>query len=424
MKVRTILITLSSALLFAACNPTAPTQPEPVKPDPTKPASGSLDTTFGSAGVLSLPQGLPSTRISGAVRVVQSLPDGGVLTAGCVNQEEGSARTQGFVQRFSKAGAPGAIFVISPSSEDSCLRTLAQTPEGKVVSGGWYSDAGLSQAALFRFSAALGPDAVLDLSAQRSGATDSAVRSSAQDAQGNLYVAGYGVYGGVFNATVLRFKPDGSLDKTFGSAGLLKTTFGDGGKAADGRAIGLSGAGQLYLAANVYDPSDASQSLNVVPLSSSGTPGTLTTLRYGNPQSFPWTLASSGETVAVGGYTIDAAGKYASVIQILGGLSRVLPNDGSVRALFFDAQKRLIAVGNTFSAATDQDCFVTRLNPDLTPDSSFGVGGTVTLDRGGNEDLCWSGALDAQGRIVVGGESNDLKASPKTYARLLARINP
>jgi uncharacterized delta-60 repeat protein len=68
-----------------------------------------------------------------------------------------------------------------------------------------------------------------------------------------------------------------------------------------------------------------------------------------------------------------------------------------------DSSRRPVAVGYTQSDAGDADFALARFKWDGTLDPSFGAGGKVTTDFGTDGDYANSMAIDAQGRIVVGG---------------------
>ena len=68
-----------------------------------------------------------------------------------------------------------------------------------------------------------------------------------------------------------------------------------------------------------------------------------------------------------------------------------------------DSSRRPVAVGYTQSDAGDADFALARFKWDGTLDPSFGVGGKVTTDFGTDGDYANSMAIDARGRIVVGG---------------------
>lgn len=64
---------------------------------------------------------------------------------------------------------------------------------------------------------------------------------------------------------------------------------------------------------------------------------------------------------------------------------------------------RILVVGTTSSGLpTERDAAVVLFRPDGSVDTTFGQGGRVLIDQGGNE-LCYAVALQPDGRILLGG---------------------
>jgi uncharacterized delta-60 repeat protein len=74
----------------------------------------------------------------------------------------------------------------------------------------------------------------------------------------------------------------------------------------------------------------------------------------------------------------------------------------------------------TRGVAGDGDMVVVRVEADGTPDTSFSSDGRFTLDFGGNDDTCAAVVIQADGRIVVAGATQDDTA--RNFA--LARFHP
>src|SRR5438132_27108 len=94
------------------------------------------------------------------------------------------------------------------------------------------------------------------------------------------------------------------------------------------------------------------------------------------------------------------------------GLSRGFGNGGEVlagaaglasaaRGVVIQADGKILVAGSAGPAGSEQ-CALTRFNPDGSPDSTFGSGGT-TLTSFGAEASATSLALQADGKIVVAG---------------------
>lgn len=174
--------------------------------------------------------------------------------------------------------------------------------------------------------------------------------------------------------------PAGSLDTTFGTAGVNVTDFdgrddyataaavqNDGRVIVAGYAPGATGEGQVFALTRLThdgatDPSFAGGKLKV-------------NFGAGNDQA------------------------YALAVQ----------NDG-----------RIIAAGFADVAGT-RDFAAVRLNADGTLDSSFGSGGLVTVPVGSGVDAAYAVAVQPDGKILLGGQSNTGGASGVDFA--LVRLN-
>lgn len=75
-------------------------------------------------------------------------------------------------------------------------------------------------------------------------------------------------------------------------------------------------------------------------------------------------------------------------------------------ALAVQPDGRIVVAGSSDQGATGQDFVVLRLLSDGQLDPSFGSGGRVVLDLGGDADRAWAVAVQPDGRIVVAGQSN------------------
>jgi uncharacterized delta-60 repeat protein len=126
-----------------------------------------------------------------------------------------------------------------------------------------------------------------------------------------------------------------------------------------------------------------------------------------------------GKVVVVGS-SASVTGTHFAVLRYLrdGGLDpsfgqggkRLLPigtrGNAVATAVALQPDGRIVVAGSSDQGATGMDFAVVRLLPDGAPDASFGQGGTVTADLAGDTDRAWALALQTDGRIVVGGQSN------------------
>ena len=199
---------------------------------------------------------------------------------------------------------------------------------------------------------------------------------------GKIVVSGAGRPGVPEEFALARFNTNGTLDTSFGNAGSLTTTielasvaYGEGIQ-PDGKIV----AGGIAVA----EPNDTTLT------------GDVAAARYNSNGAADLTFGSLGRaTNNAGGGTIDGA--YAMTIQ----------PDG--RILLAGAA----AFGNSFPGpligAEGINAFVVlmRLNTNGAPDPTFGNNGSVLTEVGSYSDYALSMALQADGKIIVSGASEN-----------------
>jgi len=296
--------------------------------------------------------------------------------------------------------------------------------DGKLVAGGDSTAISSNDFALARYN----PDGSLDSSFGTGGRVLTAfggqdvIIALVQQADGKLVAAGVLNVGGGQDLALLRYHPDGSVDTSFGVAGLVLIEFGGSGKFA--RALIQQLDGKLVVAGRTR-------------IGGSDSPGDFALARY-NPEGSPDTGFGVGGRVLTdfGGNTDDGAqelvqqpdGKLVAAGSSSNGafaLARYNPDGsldasfgvggrvltrfggaGAARALVRQPDGKLVAAG--ISGATGVGDFsLVRYNADGSLDASFGVNGRVLTDFGGNTD---DGAQELvqqpDGKLVAAGRSN------------------
>src|SRR5437773_151193 len=171
---------------------------------------------------------------------------------------------------------------------------------------------------------------------------------------------------------VARYNTDGTLDRTFGARGKVRTDFP--GMAAVPSSVVIQPDGKIVVAGGAFPLFTFAGDFKVV--------------RY-NPNGSLDTSFGSGGIVT----TFFPQGSYAFAVA--------LQPDG-----------KIIAAGTHFvdfnpGDMSDTDFALARYNPDGSLDSTFGNGGTVTTDFFGTEDDVFSVLIQPDGKIVAGGSAND-----------------
>ncbi len=193
---------------------------------------------------------------------------------------------------------------------------------------------------------------------------------------GRIVVAGDGASG--FH--LVGYRPDGSLDRTFGGDGKVTTSFAAtiNGKRGEGAADAL-----------VLQPD-----------------GKVVAAGFG---------AEGGGDFALARYNPDG-----SLDRTFGGDGKVTTDFGAgtwdeARALVLQPDGKLVAAGtsNLYSddPASHSDLALARYNPDGTLDGTFAEGGKATTDIGPGDEEGYDLALQRDGRLVAAGVSAETAGS-------------
>ncbi|MDO9376064.1 MAG: hypothetical protein Q7T76_16700, partial [Ferruginibacter sp.] len=138
----------------------------------------------------------------------------------------------------------------------------------------------------------------------------------------------------------------------------------------------------------------------------------------GSEQEFLNSVAIiDGGKILVGGTVLTNNSSQFTLVRFLadgkpdqsfgknGGISTDIGLNFDMRKMLVQPDKKILAVGNTAGKFG-----LVRYNADGTPDSGFGVGGKITHGFGFN-DIANSVAIDATGKIYVGGTTYDLEGT-------------
>jgi uncharacterized delta-60 repeat protein len=99
-------------------------------------------------------------------------------------------------------------------------------------------------------------------------------------------------------------------------------------------------------------------------------------------------------------------------------ITAAVGNDDQVADLAVQQDDRIVVVGSTVTAG-NYDIMVLRYTADGFPDATFGTGGRVQLSFGMGNDVAYAVALQADGKIVVGGSTAVGSVSRALLVRLL-----
>jgi uncharacterized delta-60 repeat protein len=187
--------------------------------------NGSLDATFGSGGVVTTPIGLTNDAANALVRQ----PDGKLVVAG---QGWDGSRYTFKLARYKANGSLDTSFgtsgaVTTAINENSVAEALVLQPDGKVVAAGYSYDVSAASTAftLARYN----PNGTLDTSFGSGGIVTTPIGSNGAEAfalllqpDGKLVAGGYSFLGTGHALTLARYSPNGTLDAGFGTGGIAK----------------------------------------------------------------------------------------------------------------------------------------------------------------------------------------------------------
>ncbi len=350
---------------------------------------GSLDTSFSYYPVRSGDLGS-----RGPVLTVATLDDGIVLTGGIFDELNGVARSS--VGRLFPDGSVDTNFVTAVEPW-GIVRSLAATPDGKVVLGGDFTRVnGVVVGRLARLNA----DGTMDESFAAGAGADGTVYSVASTAEGALLVAGaFTTIGGVSRPGIARLN---------GSA-----------------------PGPPFIAVHPASQTIAAGDTALLCVSSSWVPGTTFRWQFNGgalPDGMkPWLTFPHTSSANAGPYRVVISNSFGVVTSAVATLSVVdgslwpgslannfFPPGGAnsnVLAIAIQRGGKMLVAGQFTSFNQSYAACLTRLNGDGTIDTSFGATQGVTAVF---PPVATVNALAVQrdGKVVLGGFFERVNGTP------------
>lgn len=393
----------------------------------TFPQAGQLDTSFGQNGIVTTR--LTIKDASNAITSTALQGDGKIVVAGYSDNygNDVDLVLARYNQEGSLDNTFGTGGIVITQTEDFQIipTSLAIQEDGKIVIAGYFYDISTSDFAIARYN----PDGSQDNTFGVEGIVTSPIgkidvaSSIAIQKDGKIIAAGYAeVDGNGEDFAMARYNPNGGLDASFGINGIVTTNIGSSLDRArsislqeDGKII-LSGYSHLigsydftlvrYIPNGGLDPSFGTNGIVITPLESlyssinssviqsdgriivAGTSGKgndidFTVARYQQDGDLDNTFGNNGILITPVGNSEDIA------------QSVIMQNDGK------------IVVAGYSKTEDEYDFAVARYLPDGDLDNTFGVNGTLITPVGVSNDKVYSGVIQPDGKIIVAGFSHN-----------------
>ncbi|APV50815.1 hypothetical protein BWI17_14630 [Betaproteobacteria bacterium GR16-43] len=386
---------------------------------------GSRDTSFGAAGLAAVDA--LSQYVNASAVALQ--PDGGILLAG----SDGTV----MVLRLDAQGVLDTTFgtggrAPTRDATNYCLASsLAIQPDGRIVgAGGGYSSAPSFQAQAAFCVVRLMPTGALDpafatggiaITNFRAGPVLDHASTVAIAPDGKIVVAGTAQSSASHpdRWAMARYNTDGTLDASFGNAGLVASGLPHPDADGVAKSIALLADGRILLGGNAFLLNDFGNVGYVARYSATGgldpTFGDAGFARAGPYFLNAIGLAAGGKIAVAGnhGLSLEAARLLAdgSVDTSFGvqGVAHAIPyadsGPSTISALLARPDGKLVVIGSGSASP-----FVVQLNASGGPDVSFGAGGRVSPPMSS-----FRSALQADGKILL--------ASTEYNVTKFARLN-
>ena len=173
------------------------------------------------------------------------------------------------------------------------------------------------------------------------------------------------VSGSQTDLALLRYNLDGSLDTTFGTGGKLTTDFGAEMAGASG--IAVQADGKILLGGSVW---------------------------YGSNSDFALARYEASGTLDMG---FGTGGKVTTAFGV---------GDDGASSVAIQADGKIL-LGGSASNGSNSDFALARYNANGSLDAGFGIGGKITTDFAGAADYALCAALQADGKVLLGGYTYD-----------------
>lgn len=390
--------------------------------------NGSLDSTFDGDGKVTT-----SVFIRDETNSLAIQPDGKIVAAGFTGLTDiqfALVRYNADGSLDTSFDADGRVITSFGTGSDRSYSVLIQ-PDGKIVAAGSATISSSLDFAVARYNT----DGTLDTSFDSDGLVTTAIFSNTDEARsillqpdGKLVASGTAI--GVNNDLALvRYNSNGSLDATFDSDGKVTTAVGP--SRDEVFATALQSDGRITAVGVTTTPTSETDSA-IVRYNPNGSLDTsfdsdgILTKKLGNSRLLAVTsvaLQPDGKLVVTGTYStfdflVARFNADGTIDNTFDGDGRVITSvdveNDEANAVLIQPDSKIVVIGTSDFFGGSGRFAVVRYNPNGSLDTSFDGDGRVTLSM--LDDRALTGAIQPDGKILVAGTN--------TAAFAIVRYNP
>ncbi|HEY6836096.1 MAG TPA: PASTA domain-containing protein [Gaiellaceae bacterium] len=385
---------------------------------------GSLDRSFGSGGKV-----LTKIGEGSAGQTVALQRDGKIVVAGAAhtgsNWDFALARYTSRGRLDQSFGRGGTVTTDFGSDYDYAFAMKIQ-PDGKIVVAGWTNGSGGGHVALARYR----PNGSLDPTFGSDGKVVGPLGSGfalAVQRDGKVVVGGAADR----SFAVFRFKPDGSLDPGFGTNGEVTTPFDLDSAAIRGLAIQSDGnivAVGSAVGHEVTEWALARYTQEGSLDTTFGAGGTVTVFENALSNNLAEAVVFQGDRrILVAGTQLEHVALAGFLLS--GALDPTFGVDAGVTTLDSYSTTRAgeasavrlqrdgkIVTAGIWADLDIREFFVARFNHDGIPDQSFRSQGIAKTDLTAGEDSAYGLVLQRDGKLVAAGVAGNTNGSDGSFA--------
>jgi uncharacterized delta-60 repeat protein len=333
-------------------------------------APGDLDASFGTGGVVYT--SFNNAFLLDGARAVSIQPDGKAVVVGSTSFNFSGPRAQAAIARYNADGTLDSSFAIGGKMFHSFGITSRYTsvviqPDGKILAAGGVNFNGRNSDFLIRRYNANGS---LDDSFGTAGVVTTGFGDESDDFTNSILLQTDGkiVAVGYSNSKIAlaRYNVDGSLDNSFDGDGKVVASFPGSSTVTAGV---LQSDGKIIAAGNIRNETYDNFAL----------------ARFNSDGSLDSSFGTNGQTV-----------------------TKVGNGHNTINAVALQSDGKIIAVGNSGNNnGTQNDFALVRYNTNGSLDQSFGSSGITTTDVEGLNNQAFGIAVQLNGKILVSGAINN-----------------